>query len=258
MERDAKGGPPPLRRVESGVPGLDELCGGGLPGGKIHLLTGSPGAGKTTLALQFLVHGAARAGEPGVYITTDQLPSEIRATAGLFGWDLPSLERRGALVILDALSVRLGSPHTERWSLQSRDLSGLLTLLSAVLEFSGARRVVVDSLTSLLALNPDYTASQVEAGETRGEVLRFAHALKGMGTTALLIAERRTGQDSLVENFVADGVIHIHTRRVLDSRFNSVEVLKLRGSAHSRKIHPFSIGPDGVTVNPKEAVFGEF
>lgn len=248
----------PLRRIQSGVPGLDELCGGGLPQGKIHLLTGSPGAGKTTLALQFLVHGATKAGEPGIYVTTDQLPSEVRATAGLLGWDLPALEREGALVILDALSIRLGSPHTERWSLQSRELSALLTLLSAVLEFSGARRIVVDSLTSLLALNPDYSVSQIEAGETRGEVLRFAHALKRMGTTALLIAERRTGQDSLVENFVADGVIHIYTRRILDSRFNSIEVLKLRNSEHSRKIHPLAIGPGGVVVNPKEAVFGEF
>jgi KaiC/GvpD/RAD55 family RecA-like ATPase len=247
-----------LPRVSSGISGFDEICGGGLPKGKVHLLTGSPGAGKTTFALQFLIHGAQKSKEPGIYITTDQTPGEIRATGSLFGWDLPALERSGALVILDALSIRLGSPQTERWSLQSRDLSALLTLLSAVLEFSGARRVVVDSLTSLLALNPDYSARDIEAGESRGEVLRFIHALKGMGTTALLIGERRAGQDSLVENFVADGVLHIYTRRIQDTRIHSLEVLKMRNSDHSRKVHPLHIGPRGVAVSPNEAVFGEF
>lgn len=259
MEEVAQsGGTAPFHRVKSGISGFDEICGGGLPGGKIYLLTGSPGAGKTTLGLQFLVHGATRAGEPGIYVTTDQPPSEVRATAALFGWDLPALEKKGTLAILDALSIRLNRAQTERWSLKQADLSALLTLLSGVLELSQARRVVVDSLTSLLALNPDYTASQVETGEARTEVLRFAHALKEMGATSFLIAERRTEQHSLVENFVADGVLHIYTRRVLDTRFNSIEVLKLRNSEHSRKIHPLTMGPRGVEVNSKEAVFGEF
>lgn len=245
-------------RVPSGISGFDEICGGGLPKGKVHLLTGSPGAGKTTFALQFLVQGASKSDEPGIYVTTDQTPAEIRATAALFGWDLPALERKGALAILDALSIRLDRPLTERWALKTADVSALLDLMASLLELSEARRVVVDSLTSILALNPDYTHSQVETGEFRTEVLRFIHALKYMGTTSLLVAERRPGQDSLVENFVVDGVFHIYTRRIQDTRIHSLEVLKLRNSDHSRKVHPLHIGPRGVAVSPGEAVFGEF
>ncbi len=254
---EATGNGATLPRVQSGVSGFDEICGGGLPKGKVHLLTGSPGAGKTTFALQFLVHGA-KSGEPGIYVTTDQTPAEIRSTAALFGWDLPALERKGSLAILDALSIRLDRPLTEKWALKTAEVSALLELMASLLELSEARRVVVDSLTSILALNPDYTHSQVETGEFRTEVLRFIHSLKCMGTTSLLVAERRPGQDSLVENFVVDGVFHIYTRRIQDARIHSLEVLKLRNSDHSRKVHPLHIGPRGVAVSAGEAVFGEF
>src|SRR5687767_2808101 len=99
------GAPPtalnPLGKAPSGIAGLDEITGGGLPRGRTTLLVGGSGSGKTILALQFLVHGAQQCDEPGIFVAFEETPSRIVANAETFGWNLPQLQQRN-LYFMDA------------------------------------------------------------------------------------------------------------------------------------------------------------
>src|SRR5688572_22268478 len=89
-------------KTPTGIPGLDQMTGGGLPRGRTTLLVGGPGSGKTILALQFLVHGARAAREPGIFVAFEETPARIVANAAGFGWNLPELARKGTLFFMDA------------------------------------------------------------------------------------------------------------------------------------------------------------
>ncbi|MFL5394779.1 MAG: ATPase domain-containing protein, partial [Myxococcales bacterium] len=91
----------PIRKAASGIAGLDESTGGGLPAGRTTLVVGGPGAGKTVLALQSLVHAASELGEPGIFVAFEENSRQIIGNAATFGWDLPALEKQ-RLFFLDA------------------------------------------------------------------------------------------------------------------------------------------------------------
>src|SRR5690349_21566547 len=114
----------PIRKAASGIEGLDEITGGGLPGERTTLIVGGPGAGKTVLALQSLVHAASALGEPGIFVAFEENTRQIVANAATFGWDLPELEKR-RLFFLDA---RLAPSTVQAGDF---DVSGILASLVA-------------------------------------------------------------------------------------------------------------------------------
>ena len=95
-----------MERILTGIKGLDELLGGGLPKGKCILVVGSPGSGKTTLIMQFLYNGAL-SGERGLYITMDEKPEQVKDNFSPFGWNLDQMEKEGNLIFLDATPIRV-------------------------------------------------------------------------------------------------------------------------------------------------------
>src|SRR4051812_48586059 len=111
------------RKAATGVKGLDEITGGGLPRDRTTLLVGGPGSGKTILALQFLVHGAKHRAEPGIFVAFEEAPQRLVANAEGFGWNLADLEQRKKLFFLDA------QPHVDIVHSGNFDLGGLLAAL---------------------------------------------------------------------------------------------------------------------------------
>lgn len=254
----------PLARAATGIPGLDEITGGGLLKSRTYILSGSQGSGKTIFGLQYLYEGARR-GEPGILVAAEQSPAQIRQEAAVFGWDLATLEAQKRLVLVDASSPRAGAPTAEKAVLTDPyDFEQLIDVLIGLQDEFRAGRAVIDSITAL-------TYNLRDTAQQRNALHKLNQALKIIELTTFMTAEgskpttRGAGDEHFhlqghpgPEAFITDGHIVLYHRRILDSRIHSMEVLKMRGSDHSHKVHPFSIGKGGITINTAEGVYGEF
>ncbi len=233
---------PTDERLSTGVAGLDEMLGGGIPAGHLVLVTGLPGTGKTTLALQFLVAGLARP-EKGIYLSLDEEPDALRATARSLGLALePGLADR--TVELIRLDPRETKSSLERLRASFRD----------ELAAGHVRRLVVDSVSLLNMLSDN------EPGR-RATLFALANACRAAGTTALFTAEAdpihpEVSRDGLSE-YVADGVILLGYQRSPDGPSVSLvlRVLKMRRTAHARTVQPYTLGPNGLVVNARAVDF---
>jgi circadian clock protein KaiC len=231
---------PLLPKCPTGIQGLDEITGGGLPRGRPTLVCGGAGCGKTLLAAEFLVRGAAQYGEPGVFMAFEETEKELKANVASLGFGLDDLVRRGKMVV--------DYVHIERNDFQESgeyDLEGIFVRLGHAIDSIGAKRVVLDTLEVLFASLPNEAT-------LRSELRRLFRWLKDKGVTAVITAER--GREQLtrhgLEEYVSDCVI------VLDHRVNDqiatrhLRVVKYRGAMHGTNEFPFLIGDDGIGVLP--------
>jgi len=229
-----------LPKCPTGIQGLDEITGGGLPRGRPTLVCGGAGCGKTLLAAEFLVRGAVEFGEPGVLMAFEETEKELKANVASLGFDLEGLVRRKKIVI--------DYVHIERSEVQESgeyDLEGLFVRLGHAIDSIGAKRVVLDTLEVLFASLPNEAI-------LRSELRRLFRWLKERGVTAVITAER--GRESLtrhgLEEYVSDCVI------LLDHRVNDqiatrhLRVVKYRGALHGTNEFPFLIGEEGISVLP--------
>lgn len=234
---DARAAVSALQRLQTGIDGLDAVSGGGLPAGESTLVCGTSGTGKSVLAMQFLALGILRFGQPAVYVTFEQAPAKLRASAASLGWDVAAWEARGAWTFVDA------SRPAEREVMigAAPDLEPLIARIADAIRRVGARRVVLDTLTSMHARLGDTTL-------VRAELHRVIGALEQLGVTAIITAERDSDDGPVarygVEEFVADNIIIL--RNVLDAerRRRTLEVLKFRGAQHATGEFPFAILED--------------
>lgn len=237
-----------LARLPTGIPGLDSVAEGGLPLGRASLLVGTAGAGKTVLATQFLAAGIEQFDQAGVLVTFDETPASVLRNGTSFGWDLDRHLGEGRLAVVDCSP----SPDAEVMEVGEFDFQGLIAQIVAAVADTGARRIVLDSVTALL---PQFEDER----RVRRELTRVVHALGELGVTSLLTAERAEEFGAIghfgVEEFVADAVIVL--RNVLDDqrRRRTLEILKLRGGPHRSGEFPFTIGDGaGVSVIPVSAI----
>ena len=229
-----------LDNVPTGIGGLDEITGGGLPKGRTALICGGPGTGKTLLGLEFLVRGATKFNEPGVCLAFEETAEELITNMASLGYDLSALIREKKLMI-DYIQVeRKYIEETGEY-----DLEALFIRLRHAIEAVKAKRVLLDTIELLfLGLKDE--------GVVRSELRRLFHWLKDAGVTSIITAE--AGRDSLtrhgLEEYVADCVI------VLDHRVNEqvstrrLRIVKYRGSSHGTNEYPFLMDADGVEVVP--------
>ena len=231
---------PSLPKSLTGIQGLDEITGGGLPAGRPTLICGSAGCGKTMLAMEFLVHGAVQFGEPGVFMMFEEDAAELTANARWLGFDLEQLAARKQLV--------LEHVHIERSEIEETgeyDLEGLFIRLGHAVKSIGAKRVVLDTVEALFSGLPNHAI-------LRAELRRLFRWLKDRGLTAVITGER--GEQSLtrygLEEYVADCVIILDQR--IDEQISTrrLRVLKYRGSPHGTNEYPFLIGERGLSVLP--------
>jgi circadian clock protein KaiC len=226
----------------SGIEGLDQITRGGLPLGKVTLVTGGPGSGKTVFGLQALANGAHLFGEPGIFIAFEEKSRQIITNAAGFGGNLEEPE---SLFFLDAM------PAPDTITIGEFDFSGMLALLRGKVEDMKARRIVFDSLDVLLRLLPG-------PAERRREMDRLSNWLLDTGLTGIITAKMDWHRDEpspwdegIVQYmpFVVDCVIVLthHFENGFSQR--RIRILKYRGSCFDENEFPFIIGPHGFEVS---------
>jgi circadian clock protein KaiC len=238
-----------IERVNTGVPGLDELVEGGFPKGDTILVAGKAGTGKSILAIQFLYNGVVQYGETGVLVTLEEPPRLIKRNMINFGMDLAKMEKERKLAIVDLSPSKEVTPVT-MGEFPSFDLSGLEAIIMSHVKKLKATRVVIDTL-SILAYK--FRSRDI----LREEFFKLTANITKSGVTLLLtseIPEHHLGLGVFdVEAFLASGVLVLYNEKISDTlRSRSIEVLKLRGSKHSSRIHPMRITDEGVRVFPGE------
>ena len=223
--------------IKTGVPGLDEVLKGGLRRNSSILITGSPGTGKTILALQFVYYGAKDYNENGIFIVTEENLDDIRQFGKNLGMDIAGMESQGRLVLMQKPIAAL------KGGLAS--IKGLVDLIKK----RNIKRVALDSLIFFEYLYPRFNGNKTEF---RRQVLMFMYELKKAGVTFLTVSERTiTDLDRLtydMMDFVFEGFI-ILSRIRKGSYFERVlTVAKIRGQDHSLDVFPLHIGDDGLRV----------
>jgi circadian clock protein KaiC len=232
--------PPPLEKVPSGINGLDEVTGGGLPAGRPTLVCGGPGSGKTLVGLSFLVNGARLFNEPGVLISFEESAEDLACDVASLGFDLPALTAAGKLFVD---YVRIDRNEIEETG--EYDLEGLFVRLESAVRQVGAKRVVLDTVESLFG-------GLSNEGILRAELRRLLRWLKDRNLTTVITGER--GKDTLtrqgLEEYVTDAVILLDHRVREERSTRRLRIVKYRGSFHGTNEYPFLIDQQGLTVLP--------
>jgi len=233
-----------IPKVPTGIEGFDHVAMGGLPRGRTTVVAGPAGAAKTLFAAQFLAEGVRR-GEPGVFVTLEEPAADLRDNFATLGWDVEAWEAAGNWRFVD------GSPLAPADVRQrpDYDVETLTAQIGAAVDRTGARRLVLDSLSAVLSLHAD---TVVARQLLRTLILR----LRGMDLTVVLTVETEEDPDGSlsrygVEEFVADNVVLLRNIREGIFRRRTVEVLKMRGAMHHKGDVPFTIVPgEGLRVLP--------
>ncbi len=265
-----------LQRIPSGIPGFDQIVGGGLIRDRVYLLSGPAGAGKTIFSTQFLYNGISKYNENGVYVVLEETPQQLRENVyNSFGWNIQTYEDNGNIVVLDAISSRLGLSSGERYVVpRPFTLESLLYEIQNAIQTVNARRVVIDSL--------DAMSLELTQVDLRSLIQRLTMILKSFGCTTLLVsgqAETTSQGRKSVEEYVVDGMIRLHhnleesvsgettlEQNALQGnsleedsfsmkvRSRKVEIPKMRGTSHSQYQHPFIINENGIEIKSEPEV----
>ncbi len=232
--------PATLPKAATGIAGFDEITLGGLPAGRPSLVCGSAGCGKTLFAATFLVNGATRFGEPGVFMSFEERAEDLAANVASLGYDLDRLVAEGRLAI-DHVRVE----RSEIEESGEYDLEGLFVRLGYAVDQIGARRVVLDTIETLFSGFSDPAI-------LRAELRRLFGWIKERGLTAVITGERGEGQLTRqgLEEYVSDCVVLLDNRVEDQITTRRLRVVKYRGSAHGTNEYPFLIDHEGITVLP--------
>jgi circadian clock protein KaiC len=229
-----------LVKEPTGIAGLDEITGGGLPRGRPTLVCGAAGCGKTLLGMEFLVRGATQYNQPGVFVAFEETAEELTANTRSLGFNVEDLVRENKLC-LDHIWVE----RSEIEETGEYDLEGLFIRLGLAIDGIGAKRVVLDTLETLFS-------GLSNAAIVRAELRRLFRWLKEKGVTAIITAER--GGSSLtrhgLEEYVSDCVLLLDHRVAENTSTRRLRVVKYRGSVHGTNEYPFLIDEAGITVLP--------
>lgn len=228
------------RRIPVGIPGFDGMIEGGFQEKSINMVAGGSGSGKTIFAIQFLLNGALKYNEPGIFITFEEEKEQIFKNMLRFGWDLEELEKENKLIILRY------SPEQVRELLAKGGGS-----IEEIIEKIRAKRVAIDSIKSFTLLYEN------ELTKKEASFLLFK-LIRKWGCTALF-----TSQDESLKveesispelEFEVDSVILLYNIMRKGSRKRAIEVLKMRGTNHKTARYRMEIASKGIKINQKEVV----
>ena len=229
-----------LPKVQTGITGLDEITGGGLPQGRPTLVCGEAGSGKTLLAAEFIVRGARDFGEPGVFMAFEEKAGELATNVASLGFDLAKLQADGLL--------RIDHVHVDRSEIEETgeyDLEGLFIRLGYAIDSIGAKRVVLDTIENLFS-------GLSNESILRAELRRLFGWLKDKGVTTIITGEKGDGKLTRqgLEEYVSDCVILLDHRVANQISTRLLRIVKYRGSTHGTNEYPFLIDEDGISVLP--------
>ncbi len=229
-----------LEKSQTGIKGLDEVTRGGLPKGRPTLVCGGPGAGKTLLASEFLVRGALKFGEPGVFMSFEETSDDLTKNVASLGFKLDDLVAEKMIFLDYVLISRSEIEETGEY-----DLEGLFIRLEYAIASVGAKRVVLDSIETLFAGIPNPAL-------VRAEIKRLFQWLRNKGMTTIITGEK--GEETFtrhgLEEYVSDCVIFLDHRISDQVSTRRIRIVKYRGSAHDTNEFPFLINGNGITVMP--------
>ena len=250
-----------IERTKTGIDDLDKALNGGIPFGNIVLMSGGAGTGKSTLCMQFLINGAQKFGEKGLYVSTEQERLELIKAANQYGWDLEALEASGKIKIayFDVIET-----------------DGFLEKLYELYTTFEPKRVVIDSLTTLTdsllvsGIGEKEAFSMVQIAESVSPIPRterivsknlLYHLMKKLRlfeSTILLTSELLEGEKGLsadqISEFICDGVFVLNYLGVGSTEFRSMQIRKMRYTKHEKDVVPYDIEATGIVMK-KEEIF---
>ncbi len=231
-----------MERVKTRVVGFDELIEGGIPEGSTVLVSGGAGTCKTILGISYIYFGAREANEAGLFVTLEGNIKNITWNIENFGWDVKSLQDKNLMKI-----YKLHLNPKENVEMQ---IDAELKAIANIVKEMKAKRLVIDSTTA-------FAVWLKETGAIRALLYQFTDSLKEMGCTTMLIAETKGKRDEFsafgVEEFVSDGVVALY----FTPPHRSIFIRKMRGTDHSKTVHPFKISKRGLEISPKDEILWE-
>ena len=229
-----------LPKTPTGIKGLDEITGGGIPTGRPTLVCGAAGCGKTLMATEFIVRGAIEFGEPGVFMAFEERAEDLELNVASLGFNLQKLQKDGL--------VKIDHVHIDKSEIEETgeyDLDGLFIRLGYAIDSIKAKRVVLDTIENLFS-------GLDNEGIIRAELRRLFGWLKEKGVTAIITGEK--GEGSLnrqgLEEYVSDCVILLDHRVSNQISTRLLRIVKYRGSLHGTNEYPFLIDEEGISVLP--------
>lgn len=233
-----------LEKSPTGIQGFDQITNGGLPKGRITLLVGGPGTGKTLFAMQFLVDGIRQYGEPGVFVAFEETQKKLIQNTASLGYNINGLINQKKLNIDYIYIERKEIEETGEY-----DLDGLFVRLGYAIDSIGAKRIVLDTLEAIFA-------GFAQESILRAELRRLFRWLEEKGVTAIVTAER--GHETLtkygLEEYVSDCVIVLDNRVIEQISTRRMRIVKYRGSQHGTNEYPYLIGENGFSILPITSV----
>ena len=254
-------------RLPSGISGLDNLLGGGYPRGRVILISGGPGSGKTLMCMQFLIDGIERFDERGMFVSLEESKYHLTNEMANYGWDLEKYQKKNQIAIVDASPLRQVVKEASD-SIQSLDsdaseseneevhimephfsIQALSTVIRTFARNTRATRIAIDPITSL-------SLRFEEASQRRNAIIDLFDALVSTGTTCLVTSEigthfgySLTQREIPPEEYLCHGAIVLHSTHVLGKGIVSLlEIEKMRECRHDRQLHPYSITEKGINV----------
>lgn len=249
------------KKVRTGIPGLDELVDGGFPEGRVILVIGGPGTGKTIMCAQFLHKGIYENQENGVFVSLDESKDHFYSEMQQFGKNFQKAEEEGRFAFIDATRMSQVAMLKEKlYKEESKSLRGkqlsidrLVENLRAKISAINAKRVAVDTLAALTYRFPDPT-------ERRTAVMDLIGSLADLGVTNLVtteLSQLSLERNALEEEFLVHGVIMMQTLFSGATTTRAIQVEKMREAKVNPSLVPYSIGPNGIEVFPNMPLFGE-
>lgn len=228
-----------IERITTGIKELDTMLGGGFKKNSINLIAGGAGSGKTIFAMQFLREGIERFNEPGIYITFEEKKEKAYEDLEVFGWDFRKYEKEGKFVFLEYTPEQVKKILVEGGG-----------IVEAIMEKIGAKRLVIDSITSFALLYQDELTKKEAA-------LSLFELINKWGCTALLTSQDSSKDQDTISaalDFEVDGIILIYHAKQKGRRKRALEILKMRGTKIPDETVALYISPKGIRIDPNEVV----
>jgi KaiC/GvpD/RAD55 family RecA-like ATPase len=248
--------------VPTGVQGLDELLNGGFPEGRVILVIGGPGSGKTILASQFLYNGINNYNENGIFVSLDEGKDHYYSEMQNFGWDFMNFEEEQRFAFIDATKLSRIALLREKLMMESKSLRGkqlqvdkLVEEIQTNIEQINAKRVALDTLATLFHRFPDPI-------ERRVAVVDLIESLSELKITTIITTElgrvSSLDREVSIEEYMTHGVIMMQTlfSGGGTSTSRALQVVKMRGTKINTNLIPYTIDRTGIEIFPDVTLFG--